>query len=271
MADTTGEQTTGRGIGGLAEVIGGTRPGSVHKVIKVVGTHPDSWEAAAQVAVDEAAQTIRDLHHAKVIELDTLIDDEGIIRFRAKMQLAFQVDRNRPADEPGHHDVEVRRHLIVANRTLGTEALQAEVQRLAAAGPAEFHVLVPAVYTDNEATARRLAFVSDPISGYVMPDPSLFTRDDEAARKRALERLDGHLETIRAEGARATGEIGDADPFHAIMAVMERSSFDHLVLATLPPGLSRIVHMDLPSRVKRAVPIPVTHIVTEPPEGDPRN
>ena len=74
--------------------------------------------------------------------------------------------------------------------------------------------------------------------------------------------------TIRAAGSRATGEIGDADPFHAIMAVMERGSFDHIVLATLPPGLSRIVHMDLPSRVKRAVPIPVTHLVTEPLESD---
>ncbi|MCP5028797.1 MAG: dodecin domain-containing protein [Actinomycetia bacterium] len=268
MADAAASPTTGRGVGGLAEVIGGTRPGSVHKVIKVVGTHPDSWEAAAQVAVDEAARTIRDLHHAKVTELDTLIDDDGIIRFRAKLQLAFQVDRMRPADEPGHRDVEVTRHLIVANRTLDSDALTAEVGRLAAQGAAEFHVLVPAVYTDNEATARRLAFVSDPISGYVMPDPSLFTRDDEAARQRALERLDRHLETIRAEGSRATGEIGDADPFHAIMAVMERGSFDHIVLATLPPGLSRIVHMDLPSRVKRAVPIPLTHIITEPLESD---
>ena len=43
-------------------------PESVYKVIELVGTSTESWEKAAKAAVDRAAQTLRDLRVAEVVE-----------------------------------------------------------------------------------------------------------------------------------------------------------------------------------------------------------
>ena len=38
---------------------------SVYRVTEVIGTSPDSWEAAARNAVETAARTVRDLRVAE--------------------------------------------------------------------------------------------------------------------------------------------------------------------------------------------------------------
>ncbi len=48
--------------------------GSVYKVIELVGTSTSSWEDAARNAVETAAQTLRDLRIAEVVEMDMQID-----------------------------------------------------------------------------------------------------------------------------------------------------------------------------------------------------
>ena len=45
-------------------------PGSVYKVIEIVGTSSTSWEDAAATAVERASQTLRDLRVAEVTEQD---------------------------------------------------------------------------------------------------------------------------------------------------------------------------------------------------------
>ncbi|MCG2823483.1 MAG: dodecin family protein, partial [Desulfobulbaceae bacterium] len=44
--------------------------GSVYKIIEVVGTSTESWESAAQTAIDTASKSLKDLRVAEVIKLD---------------------------------------------------------------------------------------------------------------------------------------------------------------------------------------------------------
>ncbi len=48
---------------------------SVYKVIELIGTSTNSWEKAAKAAVERAAETLRDLRVAEVVEQDLLITE----------------------------------------------------------------------------------------------------------------------------------------------------------------------------------------------------
>ncbi|MGB1527392.1 MAG: dodecin family protein, partial [Miltoncostaeaceae bacterium] len=50
---------------------------SVYKVIEIVGTSSDSWEAATRLAVETASSTLRDLRVAEVVKQDVTIKDVG--------------------------------------------------------------------------------------------------------------------------------------------------------------------------------------------------
>jgi hypothetical protein len=67
--------------------------GSVYKFIEVVGTSDESWEKAAETAVEMASKTLRDLRVAEVLELDMQIEDGKIISYRTKLKLSFKVQR----------------------------------------------------------------------------------------------------------------------------------------------------------------------------------
>ena len=66
---------------------------SVYKVIELVGTSTESWEKAAAAAVAMAAQSLRDLRIAEVVELDMQIEDGKVKAYRAKVKLSFKFDR----------------------------------------------------------------------------------------------------------------------------------------------------------------------------------
>jgi dodecin len=65
---------------------------SVYKIIELVGTSTDSWEKAAAAAVNQAAQTLRDLRIAEIQELDMQIDNGKVIAYRAKVKVSFKVE-----------------------------------------------------------------------------------------------------------------------------------------------------------------------------------
>ncbi len=67
-------------------------PDSVYKVIELVGTSPESWEKAAAVAVNRAAQSLRELRIAEVVELDMQIEDGKVIAYRAKIKVSFKYE-----------------------------------------------------------------------------------------------------------------------------------------------------------------------------------
>ena len=136
----------------------------------------------------------------------------------------------------------MRTYLVVANQTLGGEHLVNEVRSRLSSGPCQFHVLVPATHPDDHA---------------------VWTEGEaQGIARRNLVRA---LEIFRDLGAEADGEIGDEQPLTAIQDVLRQREFDEIILSTLPPGISKWLGQDLISRVKRASPIPVTHVVGDEP------
>ena len=65
---------------------------SVYRVIDVVGTSSESWEAAARTAVETASGSLRDLRVAEVTKLDVAIDDGKIVRYRTRLNLSFKYE-----------------------------------------------------------------------------------------------------------------------------------------------------------------------------------
>ena len=65
---------------------------SVYKVIELVGTSTESWERAATAAVERAAQTLRDLRVAEVVQLDMVIEEGKVTAYRAKLKVSFKYE-----------------------------------------------------------------------------------------------------------------------------------------------------------------------------------
>jgi len=63
---------------------------SVYKVIELVGTSSESWEKAAAAAVERAAQSLRDLRIAEVVDLDMQIEDGRVHTYRTKVKVSFK-------------------------------------------------------------------------------------------------------------------------------------------------------------------------------------
>jgi len=64
----------------------------VYRVTEVIGTSPDSWEAAAKNAVETAAKSLRDLRIAEVSKLDMKIEGGKVAAYRARVSLSFKYD-----------------------------------------------------------------------------------------------------------------------------------------------------------------------------------
>ena len=64
--------------------------GSVYKVIELIGTSSESWEKAASIAVERAAQTLQDLRIAEIVELDMQLEDGKVVLYRAKVKVSFK-------------------------------------------------------------------------------------------------------------------------------------------------------------------------------------
>ena len=67
--------------------------GSVYKIIELVGTSPDSWEEAAQNAVEMAGQSLKDLRIAEITKLDMQIDEGNVIAYRARVSVSFKYQK----------------------------------------------------------------------------------------------------------------------------------------------------------------------------------
>jgi flavin-binding protein dodecin len=65
---------------------------AVIKVIELVGISPTSWEDAAKNAVDEAADTLRDIRGLDVMNQTAIVKDGVITEFRANVKISFVVE-----------------------------------------------------------------------------------------------------------------------------------------------------------------------------------
>ena len=66
---------------------------SVYRVIEVVGTSADSWEQAAKNAVEQVAESVRELRIAEVVRQDVTIEDGKISGFRVRLGVSFKYDK----------------------------------------------------------------------------------------------------------------------------------------------------------------------------------
>ncbi len=64
----------------------------VYKVIQLVGTSTESWEAAAKAAVEKASKKLRDLRIAEVAQLDMQLDEGNVVAYRAKINVSFRYE-----------------------------------------------------------------------------------------------------------------------------------------------------------------------------------
>jgi GABA permease len=129
------------------------------------------------------------------------------------------------------------RYLVVANQTLGSRELVAELAARRDRGPSTFHLLVPVTHPSGAWAEGQV----------------------QAA---ATQRLEDGMRDLKAQGFDVeAGETGDVSPVRAIGDVLLHDEFDEIILSTLPPGPSRWLHQDVPHRVSRTYKVPMTHVV----------
>jgi hypothetical protein len=162
------------------------------------------------------------------------------------------------------------RSLIVANQTLGGEALDRAIRDRISRGIKRFYVVVPSITVKLEATDWRGGFgvdeYIDPATVHVLREAREEAERQhlielEDAQRRARQRLEQMIATIEAEGGQADGEVGTDDALEATRSALERhDDLDEVIVSTLPGGISRWLSMDLPSRIARLTDLPVTTI-----------
>jgi hypothetical protein len=135
----------------------------------------------------------------------------------------------------------MRRYMVVANQTLGGEHLLEKIRGCMSEGPCSFHIVVPATPPEDHAT---------------------WTEGE--ARAVGRRRLDQAVDLFGGLGAEVTGEVGDRNPLLAIEDALREREFDEIILSTLPPGASRWLKLDLPSRVASRFDLPMTHVTADP-------
>jgi hypothetical protein len=136
-------------------------------------------------------------------------------------------------------------YLIVANQTIGGAELLDKITELSAAGPCDFYLVVP-------ATA---------------PKEHLTWTEGEA-RTIAARRLEEGLARLREAGVTVEGEVGEASPVMAVDDALRHRDVDHVIVCTLPIGMSRWLKLSLPNRIERKHKVPVTHLVVQPETTD---
>lgn len=134
-----------------------------------------------------------------------------------------------------------RRVLVVANRTLASDELRAEILNRTHAG-ASVHVVAPIL-------CSRVHYIASDID-----------RELEDAR----ERLGDALEWAREQGAEITGAVGDPNvALGAIEDELRREGADEVLISTHPPKQSNWLETGIVARLREELDIPVTHLVVE--------
>ena len=154
----------------------------------------------------------------------------------------------------------MQRYLVVANQTLGGPALLDTIRNRMARGPAEFWVLAPATPATHLVTDFGALGGAFPIDPTMLPTAAEIRDEGVAVAK---SNLATELARLREIGANADGSVGDPNPMVAIEETLADQQFDEIILSTLPAGISRWLALDLPHRIKRKFPVPLT-VVTAP-------
>jgi hypothetical protein len=141
--------------------------------------------------------------------------------------------------------------LVVANQTLGGEALSTHLRRaIEADRSVRFVVLVPVAAPELDIGGAMGA-----MGGLAMIDTSLQDHLGDIAK----DRLRVVLRWLRDAGAEAEGTVV-GDPMVAMQAAVASQTFDEIVISTLPARVSGWLRQDLAHRAARRFAVPVTTI-----------
>lgn len=65
---------------------------AVAKVVRIIGSSPESWAKAGDAAVQEASKTLRGISGAHVISMSAQVADGRISEYRTTVDIAFGVE-----------------------------------------------------------------------------------------------------------------------------------------------------------------------------------
>jgi flavin-binding protein dodecin len=68
---------------------------NVAKVVRIIGSSPESFAKAAEAAVKEAAETIRGISGAHVVSMSAEVEGDRITEYRTTVDIAFGVETSR--------------------------------------------------------------------------------------------------------------------------------------------------------------------------------
>jgi flavin-binding protein dodecin len=64
--------------------------GGTYKIIELVGTSTESWEAAAKAALDAATRSLQDCRIAEVVKMDVRLENNAIAEYRTRIAVSFK-------------------------------------------------------------------------------------------------------------------------------------------------------------------------------------
>lgn len=134
------------------------------------------------------------------------------------------------------------RILVVANETVGGEALLTEIRNRCQGADSQVLVMIPAL-----SVSRTEHWVSDV---------------DEAIEL-ARQRMELLLIELDKAGLKAKGDIGESDPNLAIEDALRTFPADEIVISTHPPERSRWLERGVVERAREEIELPITHVVVD--------
>jgi hypothetical protein len=156
----------------------------------------------------------------------------------------FRGERQRPLQvAPTSHSAEgERRILVIANETVGGEALRSVIREHAAGVREEVLVVAPAL--------------NSPLRHWVS--------DEDPARAEAQRRVEASVRRLREGGVEhVRGEIGDSEPLQAIEDALRTFGADEMIISTHPPGRSKWLEKGIVEAARERFAVPITHVVTD--------
>ena len=154
---------------------------------------------------------------------------------------ARRVEEPRQATPVRRGDPDERRILVIANETVGGEALRERVEEHSSGHPTQVLVVTPAL--------------NSPVR--------TFTSDVDRAREEAQARLDASLGRLRQAGIEASGEVGDGDPLQAIEDALRTFGADEIIISTHPEGRSHWLERGVVTGARERFAVPITHVVVD--------
>ena len=134
-----------------------------------------------------------------------------------------------------------RRILVIANETVGGDALREVLERKSADVREEVLVVTPAL--------------NSPLRHWAS--------DEDPARRGAQERLERSLAQLREHGVNVRGEVGDGDPLQAMEDALRTFGADEIVISTHPEGRSHWLERGVVSEARQRFAVPITHVVVD--------